>query len=185
MGHVLGRGDRRGAVASAVGWAVAVAMVWALPTRADEAVERPIRPDPIDKLVRRALSRAGLDGGGNTSERALHSVLWPSLRLGAAVLRGDRAPTSLSLQWEVSAGLGWRLDRIAADEPGIYRMTAARREALAERVASLWRSRMRLGEESGDVSEDALLRLRGEELDGEIEALTGEPPECERNEACP
>jgi hypothetical protein len=100
------------------------------------------------------------------------------LRLGAAIRRpGDeRRP----LQWEVSAALAWPRDRRPRGEAGRARR-AARRVALVERVAELWRSRARLSGEAPDPQEEALRRLRAAELDAEIEALTGEPGSDEKS----
>lgn len=169
-------------------WAVTAAWMWATPVGAKEAPPDGradgSRADPIERLVRRALARAGLDGEGDAEARARRSALWPSLRVGAAVRGADPAARMPSL-WEVSAGLAWRFDRALGDEPGLHRQRAERRAVLAERVASLWRSRSLLAAPTGDVEDDVILRLRGDELDGEMEALTGEPPGCEADEACP
>jgi hypothetical protein len=187
------RGGKDGSARRAVAgvWIVTIALIASPPVGAGEPSELPGGgggPDPAQRLVRRALRRAGLDGESDFDERARWSALWPSLRLGAGVLRPDVVMGSgQASRWEVAASLRWPLDRPPVDEAGSHRTRAARRAALAERVAVLWRSRLRLGPPTGDLRADALLRLRAEEIDGELEALTGEPAcdEARRDEVCP
>ncbi len=144
----------------------------------------PSGEDPVARLIRRALVRAGLEGDDRLVARATRSVLWPSLRIGAAARRPDRGTTTD--RWDVTAALEWPLGRTPLGEPGrTGRQRAERRAEIAERVADLWRSRQQLATPSGDPRVDVFERLRAEEIEDELEALTGEPPACAVGEDCP
>jgi|SRR5579871_1298792 len=151
------------------GAGLALAMMAATPNAGH--AEPPARE--VDGLVRRALRRAGLDRAEAAEARARRASLWPGLRLGAAL---RRTVATGRTDWQVSALLTWPLGRRVLLDGGLSSLLASRRAALADRVALLWRERVAAG------GSDDRARLDADELDAELEALTGPPDEAPEDE---
>ncbi len=121
--------------------------------------------------VGRALHRAALDRVEPLEARAWRATLVPRLRIGAQ-LRRPIAPGGRS-GWELSALLTWPLERPRpVDDFGASVLVVERRRALVDRVVALWRLRAEAAA-AGDP-------LALEELDAELEALTGPPAGADR-----